>query len=72
MLKEVHVKVILTLHSFLCAQLKDVAEVAGGIKPQINHRVSNTEEEHRRKTRQIILLLKARVQLGSSPKTPER
>lgn len=41
MLQEVHVEVILTLHSFLNAQLEDVGEVAGGIKPQIHYRISN-------------------------------
>lgn len=41
-LQEVHVEVVLTLHRFLYAQLKDVGEVAGGIKPQIYHRISNT------------------------------
>lgn len=46
-LKEVHVEVILTLHCFLYAQLKDVGEVAGGIKPQINYRISNTESEYK-------------------------
>ena len=51
-LKEVHVEVILSLHGLLNAQLKNVGEVAGGIKPQINYRISNTKSEHKRKNRE--------------------
>lgn len=44
-LQKVHVEIVLTLHSFLYAKLKNVGEVAGGIKPQIHYRISNTESE---------------------------
>lgn len=46
-LQEVHVEVVLTLHCFLYAQLKDVGEIAGGIKPQIHYRISNAECENK-------------------------
>lgn len=42
-LQEVHVEVIVALDHLLYAQLKDVGEVTGGIKPKINDRVSNAE-----------------------------
>lgn len=42
-LQEVHVEVIVTLHRLLYAQLKDVGEITGGVKPKINYRVSNAE-----------------------------
>lgn len=48
MLQEVHVEVILTLNSFLYAQLEDVGEVAGGIKPQIHDRISDAERQRGR------------------------
>lgn len=44
-LQKVHVEIVLTLHGFLYAQLKNVGEVAGGIKPQIHNRIPNTERE---------------------------
>ena len=47
-LQEVHVEVILTLHRFLYAQLEDVGEVAGGIKPKIHYRIPNAEREYKR------------------------
>lgn len=34
-------EVVVVLHSFLDAQLEDVGEVAGGIKAQIDHWVSD-------------------------------
>lgn len=46
-LQEVHVEVILTLHSFLYTQLEDVGEIAGGIEPQIYYRISNAECKYR-------------------------
>lgn len=52
-LKEVHVKVILALDGFLYAQLENVGEVAGGIKPQINNRIANTVSKYTRKTMQL-------------------
>lgn len=36
-------EVIVALHRLLYAQLKDVGEITGGIKPKINYRVSNAE-----------------------------
>lgn len=54
-LQEVHVEIILTLHSFLYAQLKNVGKVAGDIKAQIHHRISNTEREHIQRKRFILL-----------------
>lgn len=52
-LQEVHVEVVLTLHCFLYAQLKDVGEVAGGIKPQVHYRISNAEWENKREKTQL-------------------
>lgn len=49
-LKEVHVEVILSLHGFLNAQLKNIGEVAGGIEPQINYWISNTKSEKKENT----------------------
>lgn len=46
-LQKVHVEVVLALHRFLYAQLKDVGEIAGGVKPQIHYRISNAGREHR-------------------------
>lgn len=40
-------EVILILHCFLYAQLKDVGEIAGGIKPKIHYRISNAEGEYK-------------------------
>lgn len=34
-------EVVVVLHGFLDAQLEDVGEVAGGIKAQVDHRVSD-------------------------------
>lgn len=53
MLQEVHVKVILALHGFLYTQLENVGEVAGGIKPQINNRIANTESRYTRKHKAV-------------------
>lgn len=36
-------EIIVALHRLLYAQLKDVGEVTGGIKPEIDHGVSNAE-----------------------------
>lgn len=44
-LQQVHVEVILALHRLLYAQLKDVGEVAGGVKAQVYDRISNAEEK---------------------------
>lgn len=46
MLKEVHVKVVVALNGFLNTQLKNVGEVAGGIKPQIDDGISNAEKQN--------------------------
>lgn len=48
-LEEVHVEVILILHCFLYAQLKDVGEIAGGIKPEIHYRIANAAGGYNRK-----------------------
>lgn len=34
-------EVVVVLHGFLDAQLEDVGEIAGGIKAQVDHRVSD-------------------------------
>lgn len=47
MLQKVHVEVIPILHRFLYAQFKDVAEIAGGIKPKIHYRISYAEGENK-------------------------
>lgn len=36
-------EVIVALHRLLYAQLEEVGEITGGIKPKIDHRVSNAE-----------------------------
>lgn len=38
-------EVVLILHSFLYAQLEDVGEIAGGIKAEIYHRISNARAD---------------------------
>lgn len=45
MLQEVHVEVIVALHRLLYPKLKDVGEITGGVKPQVNYRVSYAEGE---------------------------
>ena len=47
MLEEVHVEVVVALHSLLGAQLEDVGEVASGIEAQIHNGVANAERETR-------------------------
>ena len=36
-------EVIFILDCFLCPHLKDAAEIAGGIKPQVDNRIPNAE-----------------------------
>lgn len=54
-LKEVHVKVILTLNGFLNTQLKYVGEVAGGIKPQINYGIANAESKQNKQCEFLLI-----------------
>lgn len=56
-LQEVHVEVVLALHRFLYAQLEDVGEITGGIKPQIHHRISNAEREYRGEKTQLEYMI---------------
>lgn len=52
-LQEVHVEVVLALHGFLDAQLEDVGEIAGGVKPQIHDGISDAECERKGEKTQL-------------------